>query len=493
VHTECNSAGALPQELTDEIRVLVKGKKALGLMVQSYSCEPYQHYLKVFGERQAVKIDWRNLTCIRQKKSGLPDSINRIFFNNLSEAFQLTWSTVLNVFNFATKRTVPYHGMKSLIELFYKSIEEDREASVPYNLVKDTEKLCDRIYKDIPKKHLHFDRRLSNQQNIRFKGTVLITGASGLVGVATVKRLMQEGYRVRAFVRKLSYIRDLELLGAEICFGDIRYYESFQEAAKDVDTIIHLAAAMGVPSTEYESITVGGVKNLIRITQELNISKVIYMSSMSVYDIANCKKGKILNEEHAFESRPTERGAYAHSKLEAEKLILTEIKNSKVKWTVLRPSMILGKSTNIFLKPIGFKFGTKIRIVFGLGNDKLRLIHVDDVAEAILLVMKNKNSNGMVYNINYEERISKRQYLKNVIKPVQGKGLNIYVPHFLMLFIIYIQEIIFKLLNRKPFLTRYRYISSQKDVIINSSKIRNELDWKPKRTLSETFKLMFGI
>ena len=72
-------------------------------------------------------------------------------------------------------------------------------------------------------------------------------------------------------------------MGVEIVFGDIRHYESFYEAALGMDMIVHLAAAVGVPKSEYMEITVGGVNNLIRIVNEIRPKKVIYMSSMSVY------------------------------------------------------------------------------------------------------------------------------------------------------------------------------------------------------------------
>lgn len=493
MHTECTSTGALPQDLTDEIRVIVQGENGMGLIALSYSCEPYQHYLKVFGEKQALKIDWRNMTAIRCKKPGLPDAVNRVLYNNLSNAFQLASSTIANVFNLATKKIVPYHGMKTLIELFYACVKKDLESPLPYDLVMATEEASDQIYKHIPKLHLNFAPRSGFQKNIIHKEKVLVTGSSGYIGLATVKRLVNEGYEVRAFVRKLSYIKDLEALGVEIYFGDIRHYGSFKEAAKGCDIIIHLAAALNLPESEYEEITVGGVRNLIKITEEQNISRVIYMGSMSVYDVKDTVKDQVLTEEHILERRPRERGAYSLSKQQAEQLVLKELPNRKPKWTILRPAVVFGPGKNIFIGSIGKSVANKVRIIFGRGDGKLRLIHVDDVVEGIILSLKNDKSAGKIYNIVHEDRTSKRDYINKYVIPLHGQGMNLYVPYYLVYSGVFCLELLCKMLKRRPFLTRYRLMASQKDVIFDSSKIRNDLGWKPKYPVDQCLKSSFNL
>ncbi len=487
LHVVSNAIGAIPQNLTDEIRVLIKGEKAIGTVVQSYSCEPYQHFMIIYGEKQAVKIDWRNISLIRYRKHRLPDAINRILINNLDIGFQHNWESVSNIFDFATKRAIPYHGMKNLIEQFYECIEKGTESPISKNLVYNTEKTSDRIYNEIPNKRLDFTSRNISSKSRKNRQTVLVTGASGFVGKEVVRKLLQENYNVRAFVRKLSYIEELEDMGVEIRFGDIRHYPSFLEAAKGTDIIIHLAAALGVPASDYMEITVGGVKNLIRIVAEADIKRVIYMSSMSVFDVTDCRPDIPIKENHIYERRPLERGAYTASKLEAEKLVKEELSNGKVGWTILRPSMIIGKNTDVFLKPIGIALGSRLRLVFGMGFDKLRLIPVEDVIDAMLLCVESDKSIGQIYNLNHNDRISKREYLKQVLSRVKGKGLNLYLPHSIMKGMIYVQEKIFGLIRRNPPLTIYRYETSQKNVLFDSSKLGNELGWKPNLSLRDYF------
>ncbi|NIO21992.1 MAG: Gfo/Idh/MocA family oxidoreductase [Candidatus Aenigmarchaeota archaeon] len=486
INVVSKSSGALPQGLTDDIRVLFEGEEVNAMMGLSNACEPYQNYLKIIGENQAIKIDWVTMTKTTFKDVKLPKAVTKVFFDNLKEASQLSLSSFRNAYNLVTKKYVPYQGIKELIGKFYHSILWSLPSPLPVDITFSTEDLTGKILKRCSNLHLNFQNRPGQRRDTNQRKTVLVTGASGFVGVAAVKRLLEDGYRVRAFVRKLSYISDLEKLGVEIYFGDIRHYDSFKTAVEGCDVIIHLAAAMKVPAAEFEEITVGGVKNLIKIAEEMNVSKVIYMSSMSVYDIKGCKRRQWLDESHKLERRPRDRGPYTVSKTEAEMLVLKEIPKSKTSWTVLRPSVIFGKGKKLWLNSLGYSFGVKIRIIIGPSDGNLRLIHVDDVVDAIILSLKNDSSNNKIYNLDHQDKITKREYINRYVVPKNGRGINLYVPYPLFYLGALCVEFLFPLLKRKPFITRYRLMASQKDVAFDSSRIRDELGWEPRQSLSDS-------
>ncbi len=487
------SNGALPQNICDEIKVLIEGDNATGLLALSYSSEPYKNYLKIIGEKQTIKIDWFNRTKIHYKSPRLPKVLTHIFYDNLSEAGQLVGTTIKNTVNIITKRYVSYQGIKTLIDKFYHSIQWSLPSPIPSELAITTEEMSENIMKKCTKKHLNFTPRKSFQKNIKHQEKILVTGASGLVGLATVRLLVEHGYFVRALVRKLSYISELEKMGIEIYFGDVRDYDSFKAAAEGVDTIVHLAAATKGPAKEFLEITVGGVENLLKMTRDMNIARVIYMSSMSVYDLKDCKRGQVLDEDHTLERHPEDRGPYTLSKTKAEKLVLGELSRNRTTWTILRPSVIFGRGKNIFFGSLGFSIGKKLRILIGPGNRKIRLIHVDDVANAVILSLKNDISRGKIYNIDYPVKISKNEYVRKYIVPKNGKGLNLYIPYTIFYSGVFFVEVLFFLLKRKPFLTRYRLMSSQKDVHFDISRIQNDLGWNPILSLDDSMRETFDI
>jgi nucleoside-diphosphate-sugar epimerase len=75
--------------------------------------------------------------------------------------------------------------------------------------------------------------------------------------------------------------------------------------------------------------------------------------------------------------------------------------------------------------------------------------------------------------------------MNKLIKKLHPNAFTFYFPYSLMNFMVYAQEILCKILGRAPFLTRYRLISSQRNITYDNSKIVNTLNWKPVVTINE--------
>jgi dihydroflavonol-4-reductase len=75
--------------------------------------------------------------------------------------------------------------------------------------------------------------------------TILVTGATGLVGSNVCRLAVEGGHRVRALVRSPAAAGPLEAVGADIVLGDITDSESIRRAAKGADGVIHTAAILG--------------------------------------------------------------------------------------------------------------------------------------------------------------------------------------------------------------------------------------------------------
>ena len=81
---------------------------------------------------------------------------------------------------------------------------------------------------------------------------VLITGATGFLGSAVLRLLIDEGYDVRVLVRKNADMRNIEEYDVKIIKGDLQNTESLKSAVYSCDRVFHVAAdyRLWVPDPE---------------------------------------------------------------------------------------------------------------------------------------------------------------------------------------------------------------------------------------------------
>ena len=310
------------------------------------------------------------------------------------------------------------------------------------------------------------------------KEQVLITGAGGFLGSRTVEILVDRGFEVRALDRKTSRTDHISPPGVEICCGDVTEVESLRPAFKGVDYVIHLAADTSGTEEGGRRVTIQGTKNILDLCASHSIKKLIYISSCSVYGVADYEPGKIVDENALLERFPERRGPYSWAKFEAEKLVTDFMLREKVPVVCLRPGTIYGFGGEYYSSMVGFSLRRKIFAVIGNGEFVLPLVYIDDLVEAILLAISSEKSDGQVYNVVDPHRIDKKQYANSLIRKLYPDAWIFYFPYGLLSATVMLQEKLFSLLKRQPILTNYRLISSQKPIFYDSSKIMNDLGWK---------------
>ena len=158
---------------------------------------------------------------------------------------------------------------------------------------------------------------------------------------------------------------------------------------------------------------------------------------------------------------------------------------------ILRTGTIYGSGGDIFTPMLGFSAMNKVFVVIGNGKFELPFVYVDNLVEAIIKAIQDDKANNQVFNIVDSERINKRTYMNKLIKRLHPNSFVFYFPYSLMNFIVYAQEILCRGIGRPPFLTRYRLISSQRNITYDNSKIITHLNWKPNISINEALNTVF--
>jgi nucleoside-diphosphate-sugar epimerase/predicted dehydrogenase len=486
------SFGELPQNISDELRILIKGERSFGTLTFSFAAKPHLHFLRVYGTKMIVNVDFNTMTTTLHPVSHLPKAAQKATYN-LSESWQLFRNTVSNVWNFGRGKLRPYQGMRVLIHKYYDAINGKGEVPVSKEVALMVIDTMDEIFRQVKNTRLTFDPIIPEKkaQTTKPFHRVLVTGASGFLGSRLVELLIQQGYSVRSLVRKLSNIEKLRKLNTEIFFGDVADADSLKLAFEGVDYVIHTAADTAGKEEEGRLSTIQGTKNIVDLCEEFKIKKLVYISSCNVYGVADYKKGQTVTEESSLERFPLKRGFYSLAKLEAEEVVRKAMGNGNTSIVCLRPGTILGPGGEIFTPMMGFHLGEKLFAIIGPGKFVLPFVYIDNLLEAILASMKSSVANGKLYNVVDQDRLTKREYTDLLLKRLYPEAHYLYVSYNILYLTVFFQELLLKMVNRKPFLTRYRLTSSQKNIIYDASKIRNELNWEPTTSAKKGLEKIF--
>jgi predicted dehydrogenase/nucleoside-diphosphate-sugar epimerase len=485
------SFGELPQNISDELRILIKGDKAFGVLIFSFASKPHYHFVRIYGTKMMVHVNFDTMSTTCHPVSYLPKAAQKATYN-LSESWQLFSNTVSNVWNFGRGKLRPYQGMKVLIHRFYDAINGKGEIPVSKDDVLMVVETMDKIWNQIKNKSLSsFDPIIPEEkaQPKKARPIILVTGATGFLGGRLVELLTQRGYRVRALARKLSSIEKLKKLQAEIFYGDVASADSLKPAFEGVDMVVHAAADTEGHEEDSKLSTIQGTKNVIDLCQHYKIKRLVYISSCSVYGVADYTKDQVVTEESPLERFPEKRGHYSNAKFKAEDSITEAMKKGQP-ITVLRPGTIFGPGGEIFTPMMGFSFGSKVFGIIGMGKFVLPLVYIDNLVEAIITTIEKQESIGKFFNVVDSDNVSKKMYIKLLLKKLYPKSHYIYIPFWFLYLGVFFQELLTRALGRKPFLTRYRLVSSQKNILYDASRIINELNWAPPYTTKDALNMV---
>ena len=219
------------------------------------------------------------------------------------------------------------------------------------------------------------------------KEKILVTGASGFVGSAVARKLLEAGYSVRALVRSASPRAHLAGLDLEFFEGDLRDRKSLDSATAGMRYLFHVAADYRLwardPSEIYAS-NVDGTRNLMEAAIDAGVERVIYTSSVAT--IAVQSDGTASNETTPL--REDEGiGMYKRSKIAAERLVEAMVAERGLAAVIVNPSTPIGPG-DVRPTPTGRIIieAAKGRIPAFI-NTGLNLVHVDDVASGHLAAL----------------------------------------------------------------------------------------------------------
>ena len=220
---------------------------------------------------------------------------------------------------------------------------------------------------------------------------ILITGASGFIGSALVRRLAKKKTEIIAAWRNTPYELNGES-GVVPVRLDIARRSDFDALRwADISAVIHLAATLpspeGVPAVRYLRDNIVGTENVVDFCREKGIGTFVFASSVGVYG-----RSGVLREGDA----PAPSDDYASSKLVAER-VCAKFSEAGSRVVILRMSAVYGPGMRAaYVLPVFVRQALQGEdlVVYGGGASAMDYLYVDDAARAFEVALE-ENASGL--------------------------------------------------------------------------------------------------
>lgn len=312
--------------------------------------------------------------------------------------------------------------------------------------------------------------------------TLLITGATGLIGRNLIRFLEKENETLENPIKILALVRNLEK--AKKQFEKVSNIEYIVGNVMDkivvdskIDYIIHAASQTSSKMFVNEPIQTietafQGTKNILELAKEKNVKSMVYLSTMEVYGAPTTDEK--INEEHGTNINTMEvRSSYPESKRMCETLCCSYYSEYNLPVKVLRLTQTFGCGVpyddgRVFAEFARCAIEKKDIVLHTKGETKRNYLDVMDAVNAIFTVLL-RGENGQAYNAaNEDTYCSIFEMAKLVAEKCTGNTINVLI----------------KVEDEKKF----GYAPTLK-MNLDTSKLR-KLGWEPKEGLESMFSLM---
>jgi nucleoside-diphosphate-sugar epimerase len=304
-----------------------------------------------------------------------------------------------------------------------------------------------------------------------------VTGGSGFIGGRLIRRLVGEGWKVRALARSESSAAKVAELGAEPAPGDLSDPDTIRAGADGCEYAFHAAAHLGEWGSrdEFERDNVQGTKNVLAGCREARVRRFVHVGT----EAALLAGEPLVNVNEDAPLRPDSKALYPATKALAEQAVRAA-NGVDLETVVVRPRLVWGPGDTTIVPGLVEAVEKKRFSWIGGGHHLTSTTHVDNTVEGLVLGA-TRGRRGGVYFVTDGDPVVFREFITELLRANGVEAPDRSMPAPVARVAASASEGIWRTFRLKgaPPVTRLVYWLSAQECTIDISRARSELGYEP--------------
>ncbi len=262
---------------------------------------------------------------------------------------------------------------------------------------------------------------------------ILLTGASGFIGGAVYKYLLEHDVH-ELIVTTRSSLNHSDPFNSVVEINAIDASTDWTDALRFVNVVIHSAARAHImndiavdPLAEFRKVNTEGTINLARQAAASGVKRFIFISSIKVNG-----EQTILGQPYKVEDSPAPCDAYGVSKMEAEIGLRALAEKTNMEVVIIRPVLVYGPGVKAnFLNMMSW-LNQSIPLPLGAIHNKRSLVALDNLVDLINVCIDHPKAANQTFLISDDEDLSTTELLQRMAKALHKSAWLLPVPSSLL-------------------------------------------------------------
>jgi nucleoside-diphosphate-sugar epimerase len=308
--------------------------------------------------------------------------------------------------------------------------------------------------------------------------TAFVTGASGFIGGALTRRLVTEGWTVRALARSEKSAKAVREHGATAVKGDLDDVQSMRDGMAGADVVFHCAAHLGEWGNpeDFERVNVTGTGNAIRAAKDTGTPRFVHVGT----EAALMNGRPLVGVDETAPLQTGSKALYPRTKALAEK----EARQAGA--VVIRPRLVWGPGDTTILPALTDAVRRKRFAWIGGGRHRTSTTHVDNVVEGLLLGAQ-KGEPGEAYFVTDGEPQVFREFITRLLATQGIEVPDRSVPRAIPGALATVGEAAWRVLPLpgRPPVTRLAFWLASQECTIDIARARRDLGYSPVTSVDQ--------